>query len=95
MNFSEALVHAHSDESNESALIQDVLHLVSVWGEIESSPNGSAAQLERIAEAREVVDSLRRTWNLSDDEIFELDEHVEEFRQLFGPPSGVIQQETG
>jgi hypothetical protein len=92
MSFSEALVQAHSDETNESALVADILRLLSHWDAIESLQNGSAAQHDRIEGARELVGALRENWSLSIDEIDELDQHSAEFRQMFEPPNEQTQQ---
>lgn len=85
MSFCEALIHAHSDETTEPRLVVDILHLLDVWEETESLSNGSAEQRKCIEKARVLVDHLRTEWNLSNDEIVELDEHTAEFRQWFEP----------
>ncbi len=87
MSFCEALVHAHSDETNEPALVADILYLLDVWEKIESLSSGSAEQLKCIGHARGLVDDLRANWHLSNEEMIELDEHAAEFRQWFEPPS--------
>ncbi len=85
MSFVEALVHAHSDETNEPTLVADILYLLDVWEKIESLSSGSAQQLKCISHARSLVDDLRANWHLSNEEIMELDEHAVEFRQWFEP----------
>jgi hypothetical protein len=84
MNFSEALVHAHSSAENEAALVEDILQIIALWENIESMPNGSASQRSRIEDARVLVSALQTNWNLSIDEIDELDQYVDEFRAMFG-----------
>lgn len=83
MSFSEALVQAHSTEATEASLVKDVLDLLLLWETIESLPEGSAAQRERIEQARVLVNRLRETWKLTNEEIGDLDEHVDEFRAEF------------
>lgn len=94
MSYSEALVTAHSTESNESSLVKDILHLLNVWERIESLTNGSASQLEQIAIARAGVEKLRDVWHISADEIDELDEYAAEFRQMFEVPPNQIHTEA-
>ncbi len=83
MSFSVALVQAHSTEDNEVELVSLLFRLVEVWEKIDSLPNGSADQTNQIIAARELVDQLRNTWNLSNEEIAELD--AAEFRLEFEP----------
>lgn len=83
MSFSVALVQAHSTEDNEVELVSLLFRLVEVWEKIDSLPNGSADQTNQIIAARELVDQLRNTWNLSNEEVAELD--AAEFRQEFEP----------
>lgn len=85
MSYSEALVHAHSTEENEAALVVDILEVLDIWDEIESLPEGSRQQRERMEVARTYVDSLRNIWNLTTEEISELDDHTDEFRATFSP----------
>lgn len=92
MQFCEALLEAHSDESTEPALIADILRLLDTWEEIESLPNDSAKQLKCTESARVQVEALRVNWQLSDDEIFELDQHTSEFRQLLESPAAESHQ---
>ncbi len=85
MSFSEALVHAHSSEENEAQLVSDILGLLKVWDTIESLTEGSVNQLDQIKVARNLVDDLRSTWKLENDEIAELGDHAEEFRRWLVP----------
>ncbi len=95
MNFSEALVHAHSSEENESQLVTDILRLLKVWEQIESLAQGSVDQLDQIKVARDLVDGLRTTWKLDNDEIAELGEHAQEFQQWIIPPPPHLHQVAG
>lgn len=84
MSFSEALVQAHSTEATKAALVKDVLELLSLWDTIESLPEGSTAQRKSTEQAQVLVSKLRDAWQLTNKEIGDLDEYIDEFRSVFG-----------
>ncbi|MBA3679029.1 hypothetical protein H0W80_02470 [Candidatus Saccharibacteria bacterium] len=94
-SFSEALVEAHSESETESQLVSIILDLFEIWDHIDMGrrrPNDKESYADQAYRLVLVLEA--EPWNLSTDEITELSDYAEEFRNIFNPPGPILLTET-